>query len=389
MNPMNIIKSVRVYEENGIIKLDYRTYPSAILPHGKRGNRFRHSTAQKFSKIVFKSIQKRKFELAFEHYQSLFDALELKNIVLFEDIAYLALQEAEVNRRKVDGTKRYNSILKNHVLPFFGKMNIKDIKVRDVKAWMAQQAKEDLYQSTFNKRYYVVKRVMDYANENEYTVSNIMQHVKRSSPQFKKSNDKSQQYYTKEEVETILNDTCQGCSEHELQRYPFTHLLVHLGLLLGLRSGELMCLKVSDFDMQNRTVTIQRSITRGVISTTKTGTTRTIPLVDRLYKKLQEYFKNHNSQWLFPSPTGKPYTYSRTIVDHRFKPLLKRLNISYKGFYQMRHTFSSLAVLNGVPMPIVSQCLGHKSIATTQKHYLRFGNIDHQEIKKELENLIA
>ncbi len=384
------IKSVRVYEENSIIKLDYRVQQSAKLPKGKKGNRFRHSTGVEYSATAFKRTNLKRFELALEHYESQFQDLENKEVVLFEDLAFLALKEAESGRRKTDDKKNYLSILKKHVLPYFGKMPIKDVKVKDVKAWMVKMGELKISQSTYNKRHYVLKRVLDYANENEYTVSNIMQHVKRTSPMFKKREVKDDAFYTQEEVELILNDTYSGDSEEELRNHNYINTFVHVGLLLGARTGEISALKFSDIDFEAGTVTIQRSITKSVISTTKTGVSRTIPMVKELHDRLLKHKETAICDWVFPNPkTLNPYTDSRTIVDHKFKPMLKRLKIPYIGLYQLRHTFTTLAIQKGISLVTVSRCLGHAGTEVTQKHYLRLGNSNQADVRKELESLTA
>ncbi len=48
MQEQEIIKSVRVYEEKGVIHLDYRVQTTAKLPKGKSGNRFRFSTIKSY-----------------------------------------------------------------------------------------------------------------------------------------------------------------------------------------------------------------------------------------------------------------------------------------------------------------------------------------------------
>jgi integrase len=387
---METIKSARVFEENGFIKLDYRVNSLAKLPKGKDANRFRFSTGIAATDISFKSISNRKFETAYAHYNSLFQSLEDKEIVLFEDIAHLALSEVEINRRKTDSTRDYKNILLKFVLPYFGKMPIGDVKVKDIKAWMQEMGKLGISQNRFNKYYYVVKRVMDYASENEYTSSNIMQHLKRSSPQFSKSGVKDDGYYTKEEVEKILNDNCASCSKQERSKHGFINAFAHVAFLTGARTGEIMALKWSDINFEDGTITIERSITRSVISTTKTGTTRTVIMIKKLHEKLLEYKKSAYCEWVFPNPENqRPYTYSRTIVDHKFKPMLQRLNITYKGLYQTRHTFASLSVQSGIPMHIVKECMGHKDISTTQRFYLRFGNLNQVDVRNQLENLTA
>lgn len=387
---METIKSVRVFEENGFIKLDYRVNSLAKLSRGKEGNRFRFSTGITATAISLKSISNRKFETAYAHYGSLFQSFENKEVVLFEDIAHLALTEVEINRRKTDSTRDYKNILSKFVLPYFGKMPINDVKVKDIKAWIQEMGKLSISQNRFNKYYYVVKRVMDYANENEYSSSNIMQHLKRSSPQFRKSGAKDGDYYTKDEVEKILNDNCTYCSKQERSKHNFINAFAHVAFLTGARTGEIMALKWSDIDFENCTITIERSITRSVIDITKTGTTRTVPMVKKLHEKLLQYKESSYCEWVFPNLESRmPYTYSRTIVDHKFKPMLQRLGIAYKGLYQTRHTFASLSVQSGIPMHIVKECMGHKDISTTQRFYLRFGNLNQVDVRNQLENLTA
>ncbi len=69
--------------------------------------------------------------------------------------------------------------------------------------------------------------------------------------------------------------------------------------------------------------------------------------------------------------------------------MVERLKIPYIGLYQTRHTFASLSVQSGVDMHIVKECMGHKDISTTQRFYLRFGNLDQVDVKSQLKNLTA
>ncbi len=269
LNTNQFIKSVRIFEEDGSIKLDYRTKPNVKLPKGKVGNRFRCSTGIKVTPSTLKSIEKNKFDLAQEHYEGLFNTLENKEIVLFEDVAHLALKEAEADRGKLDGTKDYQNILKSDVLPFFGKLPLKEIKVKDIKAWVNEIAEQELSQSRFNKKYYVVKRVLDYACENEYIESNPISFVKRSSKLFTKPKDKSTEYFSKEERNIILNDTCENGTVKDKIDFPFINTFMHVALLIGARTGEILALKLEDIDFENNTITIQRSIRKGVESGTK------------------------------------------------------------------------------------------------------------------------
>lgn len=389
MNPEEIIKSVRIYEENNLIKTDFRVKPTAKLPIGKMSNRFRFSHGVTFSPKEFKRIELNKFKMAHEHYLSLFDNVENKEVVLFEDVAYDALAEAEVNRRKTDGTKNYLSILENRVLPYFGKMPIKSILPKDIRSFILEMSKLGMSRSTWFKHYFVIKRVFDYIAEN-FTDSSPLKHVKRSSPLFKIPSSQEDAYYTRDEVDKMLKATYNGRNEYELRKHNFISLFCHVGLLQGLRTGEIMALKYSDLDFENSTINVQRSITRSIIDVPKNGESRLIPLVDKLRVKLLKSQEIAKCDWVFPNPqTLNPYTYSRTISDHHFKPFLSRLDIPYKKLYQLRASFSTLALLSGVSLPVVSKCLGHKSLAVTEKHYIKLNALKQTDMKNELELLTA
>jgi integrase len=386
----SIAKSIRIFVEDGIIKFDYRTKANVPLPKGKIGNRFRFSTGMKETPSSFKEIERNKTKLVQEHYEGLFQTLENKEIVLFEDVAFLALKEAEADRGKKDGTKDYENILKLDVLPFFGKLPLQDIKVKDIKAWVNEIAEQELSQSRFNKKYYVVKRVLDYACQNDYMLANPISHVKRGSKLFSKPKDKSTEYFSKEERNLILTDTCENGTAKEKIDFPFINTFIHVALLTGARTGEIMALKLEDIDFENNTITIQRTVRKGIIAGTKTGKNRTIPMIKTLKEALIKWIGTSNRVWLFPKTTiDFPYSDSRTIVDKYYKPLLARLNLKYRVLYNTRHSFASVAVENKIPISTVSKCLGHSVLSTTERFYLQFGNANQDDIRDQLENLTA
>ena len=59
-NLTDTIKSVRGYEDKGLLKMDYRVQSSAKLPKGKVGNRFRSSTGKAYSVMAMKHFEKHK-----------------------------------------------------------------------------------------------------------------------------------------------------------------------------------------------------------------------------------------------------------------------------------------------------------------------------------------
>lgn len=382
---MDVIKSVRVHEEGGIIKLDYRVHPNAKLPKGKEGNRLRFSTGKEATKAMLKYVEKHKEELALQHYASQFDNIENKAEPLFEDLAYVALQEAEVDRNKTDGTKDYLNILSQHVLPYFGKEKITEIKARDVRSWMTQMGALGLSQSRYNKFHFVINRVFNFAYENEYTTTNVMSKIDRISKLFSKSSSNNDEYFSEVEMNKILNATCENCTEKELYKHEFMRAFMHTAFLTGARTGELLALKWEDVDFIKNLITYRSSMRKGVEGTTKTGSIRSVPMVPNLSEALQRWKGDRISGYVFcQAYTKKPYSNSRSIVDTYYKPMLARLEIPFRILYSTRHTFASISLEKGILLATVSQCLGHKSTEVTSRYYIHSGNKNQDLVRDQL-----
>ena len=59
----------------------------------------------------------------------------------------------------------------------------------------------------------------------------------------------------------------------------------------------------------------------------------------------------------------------RNITTHRFKPLLERAGLPQIRFHDLRHTCATLLLIKNVNPEIVSEMLGHASIAITLDTY--------------------
>jgi len=63
------------------------------------------------------------------------------------------------------------------------------------------------------------------------------------------------------------------------------------------------------------------------------------------------------------------YLPPNTLYSTYFKPLRDRARVPPMNFHDLRHTYATLALLNGVPVKAVSEILGHRDIATTLRTY--------------------
>jgi integrase len=71
---------------------------------------------------------------------------------------------------------------------------------------------------------------------------------------------------------------------------------------------------------------------------------------------------------VFPGEKGPVSV--RTLGESYFLPALERLNLRRFRFYDLRHTFGSLLIEAGAPLPYVRDQMGHSSIQITADKYV-------------------
>ena len=149
--------------------------------------------------------------------------------------------------------------------------------------------------------------------------------------------------------------------------------LYYLELATGLRRGELLGLKWEDVDLARGDLRVCRQISRingeVVEAPLKTKNAyRTLPLAEDTVSVLKEQRRKvGNSPWVFPSPNGGPI--SPDSVLHMLHRVLKRAGLPKVRFHDLRHTFATLALQNGVDVKTVSGMLGHFSAGFTLDTY--------------------
>ena len=195
-----------------------------------------------------------------------------------------------------------------------------------------------------------------------------------------------------QEQRLILTNPAEGCAlpktEHrEMKTLPMEQLqsflreakdsgvfeLYYLELATGLRRGELLGLKWEDIDLEHGDLRVRRQIARingkVVEAPLKTKNAyRTLPLAEDTISILNEQKKKvGSSPWVFPSATGGPI--SPDSVLHMLHRVLKRAGLPEVRFHDLRHTFATLALQNGVDVKTVSGMLGHFSAGFTLDTY--------------------
>ena len=149
--------------------------------------------------------------------------------------------------------------------------------------------------------------------------------------------------------------------------------MYYIELATGLRRGELLGLKWEDIDFTTQTLRVRRQVGRinGEVREAPLKTKnayRTISLgTDAVGILKQQREKQPSSAYVFPGPTGGPI--APDSVLHMLHRVLDRADLPEIRFHDLRHTFATLALQNGVDVKTVSGMLGHFSAGFTLDTY--------------------
>lgn len=262
------------------------------------------------------------------------------------------------------------------IKPVFGRRPLADITVRDVANWMANLERHGYTPKTINGSRQILHMILQAAVVFERLKKNPLLAVpaKRGtshSPRIPES-------WNRQEALLALR-ACQGTN---------LELPVTLGLVLGLRRGEILGLRWSDFDFDAGTITIQRTrreyreITLDGIATSRVETTptksfssnRTLrmgSLVQRAVMTQREIQQSRGffSQdgWVFATRTENPIAPTR--LAKLFQEFQKRNGLRRIRFHDLRHSAAGLSLSAGTRLEAVSQVLGHSRVDITKSVY--------------------
>lgn len=123
----------------------------------------------------------------------------------------------------------------------------------------------------------------------------------------------------------------------------------------GRTESEVLALSWPQIDLKNRTIVLMR---------TKTDSGTTLEMTDRLYEVLARRFKERDSEYVFGNVDGE-ITKSLT---NRLRKALKRAGLKDVRVYDLRHTYASRLIQNGLSLFETSHVLGHKSVNTSARY---------------------
>ena len=267
--------------------------------------------------------------------------------------------------RTLDG---YQSIIDHHLIPAFGYTHLKQLQPHVIQAYYGK-AVSKLSPRTVHHHHRVLSQSLKYAVRQGYLGRNPCDMVDPPSPR-----KKAMRTLTPGEVEVLLKTASDS------YYYP----VIYTAVSTGLRQAELLGLRWRDVDLDLLSISVSQVLykRRGICEFKEPKTThsrRCVAMTPKLAIFLRKYQANRESLFrqlnkeltlddlIFASVDGKPI--DPGVLTHNFSRIVTRVGLSNVRFHDLRHTFASLMLLRGAKPKVISEALGHSSVAFTMDVY--------------------
>lgn len=299
--------------------------------------------------------------------------------------------------------KAYRSLIDNHIIPTIGKYRMNSVTFTALQGLIDQKSASGFKESTLTTIKAILKGFFRYEFNAGLIYQNPAQNiyvsrsVKKNEGKISTPNVKA---YTREGI-----DEFEKKLQNKLAWYPFI-----IGYYTGMRAGEIFALTWEDIDLENRAISITKTIlskkkdSRGstsyVLSSPKNdSSSRTIKFGESLEAVFRRFKTQcHENEMLYGAHYTRIYANAEGRLYERFKSEsvedgLKNINLIMRRdngcifsqnsmysdlrklfggefrFHNLRHTHATILVEAGVSIKEVQTRLGHSTIVTTLDKY--------------------
>ncbi len=262
----------------------------------------------------------------------------------------------------------YQNIAEHHVIPALGQYQLKQLHPQLIQAYYAK-ACENLSARTVAKHHRLLSQALKYAVRQGYLGQNPCSLV--DPPSWK---GKTMRTLTPAEVELFLD------AAKDSDFYPVYYFAVSSGL----RQAEILGLRWRDLDLDLLGISVSQVLykRRGIIEFKQPKTShsrRRVAMTPKLALYLREYRAERESLYLqlgqilsldslvFAHVDGAPLDPS--MLSHTFSKIAKQVGLHDAHFHTLRHSFASIMLLRGAKPKVISEALGHSSVAFTMDVY--------------------
>lgn len=267
------------------------------------------------------------------------------------------------NRIKLSTYEKYSMVYHAHLKRALGEARLDELTDAFIKEKISDHLSAAMLACNTQKGVYcVLNQILKYASA-RYSIT--LPSIKR--PAFSMC-QKTVKVFTETEQSKLLAAL--------YRQIDIFKMAVLLCMFAGLRIGELCALKWSDIDMDNKTLTVKRTVQRLYVegACTKTAlveaapksshSMREIPLPDSIIKLLLGF--RNGKEYIFGG--DRPLD-PKTMRNH-YRKILEEAGIACKTFHTLRHTYATNCVEGGVDTKSLCEMLGHSSVKVTLTYYM-------------------
>ena len=312
------------------------------------------------------------FERDFLEKQSANPDMTFQNLyeIYMEDMAARLKQSTLLTKK---------AVLQTHILPFFGSKPINEIKASDVRRWQAKlMSSPNNYSQTYLKKINTeLNSIINYAKR----FYNLNTNPCGKAGTIGKAKAEEMDYWTYDEYIAFR----EGVKDKSLSYICFEVLY-----WTGMREGELLALSPADIDLDNKTISINRTYQRiegkDVFTSPKTRKSkRKIPIPDFLCQELSDYIQ---SRYMLDADE-RLFPITKSYLSHEMIRGCKNTGVKKIRIHDIRHSHASLLINQGCDALMLADRLGHEKVSTTLNTYSHLFPHKQQELVHSLESLQA
>lgn len=266
--------------------------------------------------------------------------------------------------------ERYRYIIEKHINPKLGEFNLDDLSAVTLQDYVLSEleggnliSSKGLANNSVIGIVNVLKSALKLAKSLEMSVLDNSNKIKLPM-----ATEKPVTAFEKWEQEKL--------EKYCLSSNKTNYLGIVICLYTGIRLGELLALTWNDIDFKSGIMTISKTAYRikqngnpqVVIDKPKTkNSSRLIPLPKQLLEILKRAKRISKSDFVLSTRTGG--IVGTRAYQKTYERILKKLDIPYKNFHSLRHTFATRAIEMGMDVKTLSEILGHKNPVITLQRY--------------------